>query len=219
VWEPAIGGAPAPHPAYMARTERDLHYGKDAGGADLARCSGRRRDRSLKSGLATFSGVVLGAGAGAVTGGLIGRGATGAVVGGVAAVWAAGAVGAALEEDMAQLMRSVIAKKPGLPPKVGSREGRQRARAVGCNGGPGACRRSGRSAGWRSWAAPVAGAPPIEAPCRAGQTRVGLGAPSRKGAATTAMYSRRSRHGAAREISPGAISVEGQRAGLRPWPR
>ncbi len=64
----------------------------------------------LKSGLATFSGVVLGAGAGALTGGLIGRGATGAVVGGVAGALGGGAAGAALEESQAQLLRSVIRK-------------------------------------------------------------------------------------------------------------
>jgi len=71
---------------------------------------------SLKSGLATFGGAVLGAGAGAVTGGLIGRGATGAVVGGVAGALGGGALGAALEENTAQLMRSVIEKTcRGLP--------------------------------------------------------------------------------------------------------
>ena len=71
---------------------------------------------SLKSGLATFGGALLGAGAGAVTGGLIGRGATGAVVGGVAGGLAGGTVGAALEENLAQLLRSVIQKTcKGLP--------------------------------------------------------------------------------------------------------
>ena len=71
---------------------------------------------SLKSGLATFGGTLLGAGAGAVTGGLIGRGATGAVVGGVAGGLAGGTVGAALEENLDQLLRSVIQKTcRGLP--------------------------------------------------------------------------------------------------------
>ena len=54
---------------------------------------------SLKSGLATFGGALLGAGAGAVTGRPIGRGATGAVIGGVAGALGGGMVGAALEAE------------------------------------------------------------------------------------------------------------------------
>jgi uncharacterized protein YcfJ len=54
-----------------------------------------------------------------VTGGLIGRGATGAVVGGVAGALGGGTLGAALEENTAQLMRSVIEKTcRGLPART-----------------------------------------------------------------------------------------------------
>jgi hypothetical protein len=79
---------------------------------------------SLKSGLATFSGAVLGAGAGAVAGGLIGRGTTGAVVGGVAGALGGGVAGAALEQNMAQLIRSVIAKTCRALPQRGMQAGR-----------------------------------------------------------------------------------------------
>jgi hypothetical protein len=70
---------------------------------------------SLKSGLSTFGGALLGAGAGAVVGSAIGK-TGGAVIGGVAGALAGGTAGAALEQDMAKLLRSVIEKTcKGLP--------------------------------------------------------------------------------------------------------
>ena len=73
---------------------------------------------SLKSGLATFDGALLGARAGAVAGSAIGK-TPGVVIGGVADALAGGTVGAALEQDFAQLLRSVIAKTcKGLPARM-----------------------------------------------------------------------------------------------------
>jgi len=63
---------------------------------------------ALKSGLATFGGAVLGAGAGAAIGSI--GNTTGAIVGGVAGALGGGVVGAALEPGQAQLLRSVIEK-------------------------------------------------------------------------------------------------------------
>jgi hypothetical protein len=63
----------------------------------------------LKSGLATFGGALVGAGAGAAVGSAIGN-TGGAVIGGVAGALGGGAAGAALEENQAQLLRSVIRK-------------------------------------------------------------------------------------------------------------
>jgi hypothetical protein len=74
---------------------------------------------SLKSGLATLGGTVLGVGAGAVLGSAVGK-TGGAIVGGIAGGLAGNVAGAALEQDLARLMRSVIAKTcKGLPARPG----------------------------------------------------------------------------------------------------
>jgi hypothetical protein len=151
---------------------------------------------SLKSGLATFTGALLGAGAGAVAGGLIGRGTTGAVVGGVAGALGGGAVGAALEENMAQLMRSVIEKTcRGLP-----------VRTAPLESNPGAPAPASSSAG----AAPAA--PAAEAvPAPAAEAAVTLTWPRsvKEGAATLTMYQPKIQNWSGNEISClAAISIE-----------
>jgi hypothetical protein len=154
---------------------------------------------SLKSGLATIGGAVLGAGAGAVTGGLIGRGTTGAVVGGVAGALGGGLVGAALEENMAQLMRSVIAKTcRGLP---------MRTVAGGVTGQP------APAAAPVPAAAPAA--PPTVAPAPAGEPAA---TPSsqltwprsvKEGAATLTMYEPKIEKWSGDKIScQAAVSIE-----------
>ncbi len=125
-WRPAYGGGWVWEPGHWEVRERPGYAAEN--GEDIS-ITAKMLDvqtgsllwagegtGSLKSGLATFSGVILGAGVGAVAGGLIGRGTTGAVVGGVAGALGGGAVGSALEENMAQLIRSVIEKTcRGLP--------------------------------------------------------------------------------------------------------
>jgi hypothetical protein len=73
---------------------------------------------SLRSGLASFGGTLLGAGAGAVVGSAIGR-TGGAIIGGIAGALAGGTAGEVLQPNLAQLLRSVIEKTcKGLPART-----------------------------------------------------------------------------------------------------
>jgi hypothetical protein len=70
---------------------------------------------SLKSGLTTLGGALVGAAGGALLGSAIGN-TRGAIIGGVAGALGGGVAGSALEQDLAQLIRSVIEKTcRGLP--------------------------------------------------------------------------------------------------------
>jgi hypothetical protein len=165
---------------------------------------------SLKSGLATFSGVVLGAGAGAVAGGLIGRGATGAVVGGVAGALGGGAVGAALEEDMAQLIRSVIAKTcRGLPARATVGKVVSEPAPVGSAPGEAPAAAPVAAPVGAPAAAPVAGAPAVEAPPMPANPELAWPRSVKEGAATLTMYQPKIQTWTGKEISgQAAISIE-----------
>lgn len=78
---------------------------------------------SLKSGLTTFGGALVGAAGGALLGSAIGN-TRGAVIGGVAGALGGGVAGAALEQNLAQLIRSVIAKTCRGLPQRGAQVGR-----------------------------------------------------------------------------------------------
>ncbi len=126
---------------------------------------------SLKSGLATLGGAVVGATGGILLGSAIGN-TNGAIIGGVAGALGGGVAGSALEQNLAQLIRSVIEKTcRGLP---------QRAQVGKMISEPAPVAASPAAAPAAAPAAPAAAAPaPATEPAPADQGLTGR-APSRK---------------------------------------
>ena len=166
---------------------------------------------SLKSGLATLGGAVVGATGGILLGSAIGN-TNGAIIGGVAGALGGGVAGSALEQNLAQLMRSVIEKTcRGLPQRT------QMGRMIS---EPAPVAASPAAAPVAAPAAPAAAAPapataPAAAPAPAAQ---GLTWPrsTQEGAATLTMYQPKiQKWSENRDSRPGGGVRRGQRADLR----
>ena len=154
---------------------------------------------SLKSGLATFGGALLGAARRRGAGLGHRKRRAGAVIGGMAGALGGGVAGAALEENLAQLMRSVIEKTcRGLPARA--QVGRIVSEPAPVSS----------SAGEAPAAAPAAaGAPAVEPPPMPANPELTWPRSVKEGAATLTMYQPKIQKWSGNEIScQAAVSIE-----------